>query len=116
MITKEEYLKAVDIVKNYRNQILEELREVKEINESILSEIPKVKIIYSEDTKLSHVSMSTKLMNRIRYGLRTHLSELTFNDLKDLNEYEVLRWRNTGKKTLEELKNIMNQAGLNLKK
>lgn len=116
MVTKEQYLEAVEIIKQYREQLIQELREVESLNETILSDIPNVKVIYTEDTKLSDVVMSTNLSNRIRYGLQVQLDELTIGSLKELSERKVLRWRNTGKKTVEELRKVLNQAGLTLNK
>ena len=40
----------------------------------------------------------------------------SFKDLKHIRESKVLRWRGVGRGTVNELKSLMLQAGMELKK
>jgi len=109
-ITKKQYLEAVHVIELYREQLKEELKEVEEI---IQPEI-ETKVIYTEETYLEETDISMRLLRCTRYALNKKQPQ--FKDLKNLRESKVLRWRNIGYKSVKELKLLMAQAGLELKK
>lgn len=107
-ITKKQYLEALHVIELYRKQLEQELKEVEELMQ------PEVKVIYTEDTYLDETDISMRLLRCTRYALNKKRPQ--FKDLKNLRESKVLRWRNIGHKSVKELKLLMNQAGLKLKK
>lgn len=108
-ITKKQYLEALHIIELYREQLEEEIKEVESIQA-----YPNVKVIYTEDTYLDETNISMRLLRAVVYALQKKQPQ--FKDLKGLRESKVLRWRNIGHKSVKELKLLMNQAGLELKK
>ncbi len=116
MISRVEYLAAVEVVKNYRNQLIEQLKEVEATNNRLLKPIPNVKIIYKPESKLSEVETTTKIRNTFRGAYGREYTDVTLEQISNVTERELLRWRNVGHKTIIEIENLLNKAGLTIKK
>lgn len=107
-ITKKQYLEAVHVIELYREQLKQELKKVDNVIQ------PYCNVIYSEDTYLDETDISMRLLRCTRYAINKERPQ--FKDLKNIRKSKVLRWSNIGHKSVKELKLLMNQAGLELKK
>ena len=103
MITKEEFLKALETVNNYKIQVSEQFEEMKKnLDEKDFSHLvltPKTKVV---DSGLSVLAINILKATEIEY-----LGELGQFKRKDL-----LRFRCMGKKTLAEVEKCLLQAGI----
>lgn len=107
-ITKHQYNEAVHVINLYREQIKKELEEIEALTKS------ETKVIYTEDTYLYETDISMRLLRNIMHN--QELIRPSFKDLKHIRESKVLRWRGVGRGTVNELKSLMLQAGMELKK
>lgn len=90
MITKEEYLKAMEIVKEYRSQNL-----IKTIDRKTL---------------LSEVTPSVRLLLIFRENMGRDATAGDLQDIADKKDVRLfLRWRKCGKKSLREIKELIEQ-------
>jgi hypothetical protein len=98
MITREEYLKAVQLIFYYRNQVN---KEVEELN-----------IINPNDMVKDYISM--KLINILKAVEWDY--DLKVKDFKaDFTIEEIKQCRGMGKKTLKELTDFCNKIDIKLK-
>ena len=98
MITKEEFLKALDTVNEYKLQVSQEFKEMKiSLDEKDLT--PKTKIV---DSGLSVFAINILKACEIEY----------LGELEQFKRKDILRLRCMGKKTLTEIENCLFQAGI----
>ena len=106
MITNEEYQKALQIVKQYREQCI-----------SVIAEIDKNTDKYFElrNTVLAH-TLVTDLSNRTLYVLRNNFDLDVFDsvvkDLANISREELIKCRNFGKKSLTEIDELCKRANV----
>lgn len=106
MITNEEYQKALQIVKQYREQCI-----------SVIAEIDKNTDKYFElrNTVLAH-TLVTDLSNRTLYVLRNNFDLDVFDsvvkDLANVSREELIKCRNFGKKSLTEIDELCKRANV----
>jgi len=123
MITKEEFLNALDLVNRYKIQMETEIKFVeKQIQDNRLNNVGITK-----DTLIPDINMSVRTLNILRFGVAyiprfSHLKQgsrfefdIKISELESLTKTEILGLRNSGKKTLEEIQNIFLQVGFDLK-
>ena len=116
MITKEEFLKALDIVNKYKLQVINEFNE-------IADELDKNKfndLILTKDTLIRRSGLSIRAINALRANYDT------IKALKDLDSWKItighfennltrrdlFKFRNVGKKTIEEIISVFLKAGV----
>ena len=99
MITKEEFLNALDIVNNYKLQFEEMKKTLDEKDFSHLVLTPKTKIV---DSGLSVLAINIFKACKIEY----------LGELEQFKREELMRFRGMGKKTLAEVEKILLQAGI----
>lgn len=103
MITKEEFLKALDTVNEYKLQVSQEFKEMKiSLDEKDFSHLvltPKTKIV---DSGLSVFAINILKACEIEY----------LGELEQFERKDILRFRFMGKKTLTEIENCLFQAGI----
>ncbi len=103
MITREEFLKALDTVNNYKLQVSKEFQEMKiSLDEKDFSHL-----VLSPKTKIIDSGLSVLAINILKNIEIEYLGELSQFKRKDL-----LRLRCMGKKTLTEIENCLFQAGI----
>ena len=98
MITKEEFLKALDTVNEYKLQVSQEFKEMKiSLDEKDFSHLvltPKTKIV---DSGLSVFAINILKACEIEY----------LGELEQFERKDILRFRFMGKKTLTEIENCL---------
>ena len=103
MITKEEFLNALDIVNNYKLQVSNQFEEMKKtLDEKDFSHLvltPKTKIV---DSGLSVLAINILKACEIEY----------LGELEQFKRKELMRFRCMGKKTLAEVEKCLLQAGI----
>jgi DNA-directed RNA polymerase alpha subunit len=103
MITKEEFLKALDTVNNYKIQVTEQYEKMKlSLDEKDFSHLvltPKTKVI---DSGLSFSSMNVLKACDIYY----------LGEMEQFKRKDFLLFRNIGKKKLAEIEKCLFQAGI----
>ena len=113
MITKEQFLEALEIVNNYRIQLEKHYKEVNDVS----------KFFYTKPTDLIiDVGLSVRLLN-ILYPLycssrgfsREDFHKVKVSDLGHTSISELNNLKNFGKNTLLEIKELCYYAGVNLK-
>ncbi len=103
MITKEEFLNALEIVNNYKIQVSKQYEEMKknlddkDFSHFILT--PKTRI---EDSELSVAAMNILKRCEIEY----------LGELEQFKKSEIMRFYGIGKKTFSEIENCLFQAGI----
>jgi hypothetical protein len=120
MITKEEFLKALEIVNNYKAQVLEQFQEMKkELDNNNFSNL-----LITKDTPLRETGISVKAIEAlIAYatyeieeakGLRCswHDCQLKVGHFENFKRSDLLKLRNIGVKTLVEIEKVFLQAGI----
>ena len=116
MITKEEFLKALEIVNEYKSQIINEFNEIAE-------ELDKNKfndLILTKDTLISRSGLSRRAINAlyINYDEIKALKgldswKLTIGHFENnLTRRDLFKFRNVGKKTIEEIISVFLKAGV----
>lgn len=110
MITKKEYLKALEVVKQYKSQCIDDLKEIEKV---LLPDELKEKLLLD-------CNLSVRACNALSFALKKYLKKniaLTkVIELQNLYEYELVRCRNFGVTSLIEIKRLCEQAGIELKK
>ena len=103
MITREDFLKALDIVNDYKSQVSKEFQEMKiSLDEKDFSHLvltPKTKII---DSGLSLLAINILKAINLEY----------LGELEQFKRKDILQLRGMGKKTLIEIENCLFQAGI----
>lgn len=126
MIQREEYLKALEIIKAYRRQCSGDLDEIKEVfNANFLDDsLDNILDGYSEqelqDMPIEDMYLSVRAFHILKlYRTKIFTREVDYNnlkvsDLKYLSESELMKCRNCGIKTLNEIKYFCRKAGITL--
>ena len=96
VITEEQYLQALLIVSKYKEQIN------KQVDNVIFS--------LNKETKIEHAGFSTAVYNAFK---RESLKNL--DDVSKLTKKDILRFRYVGKKGLNNVIYVLDQAGLSLR-
>ena len=119
MITKEEFLKALEIVNEYKAQVINEFNEIAE-------ELDKNKfndLILTKDTLIRHSGLSLRAKNGIFRNVETIKAlkdvdswKLTIGHFENnLTRRDLFKFRNIGKKTIEEIISVFLKAGVIIK-
>jgi hypothetical protein len=121
MITKEKYLEALEIVKQFKRQLVDE-------NRVLMREIDRIeketgfteKVIYSPDElidlNMATISSRTNTVIHRVFNYDVSLTKhLTYRKLSELNEDQFRDQPNCGERTIFEIKKLLAQAGLTLK-
>ena len=120
MITKEEFLKALETVNNYKAQVLEQFQEMKkQLDNKDLSNL-----LITKDTPLTETGLSVRAINVLApyaineieaaKGLRCGWSdcEIKVGHFENVKRSDLLKLRNMGEKTFEEIEKMFFQAGI----
>ena len=106
MIKREDYLKALEIVKEYRKQCNNDLNEIQQVfNEVEL-----------RNKLLVDVGLSVRLLNILhanheRLGIENlNWGNTKVIDLGNVSEIELRKCRNMGKRSLDEIKDLCQKA------
>lgn len=103
MITERKYKNALLVIKAYEEQIKnQKLEKIKELGITLDTEI---------ETLSSHISskLYSVLYDRRYYYWNNRPQKLS--DVTNLTKAELSKWRNIGKKTVDEFVNLMAVAG-----
>ena len=119
MITKEEFLKAVDIVNKYKAQVTKEFNEMSDK----LKENKCSSFVLTKDTSIYDAGLSVRAINRLRVNYDTikGLENLDNQNLtigcfeNKLTKQHLYNFRNTGKKTIDEIIDVFFEAGVIIK-
>jgi DNA-directed RNA polymerase alpha subunit len=121
MITKEEFLKALDIVNKYKEQLS---NEYEEMNNKLKDNDFALKS-FTKETLLSETNISVRAKNAIKSSFMRneetkHLQwdyhcNAKIGDLENLSKTELMQHRNIGKKTIKEIESLICSAGVFLK-
>lgn len=113
-ITHEQYKVALQIVYKYQTQLELELKRTKEETSRIskFSELTK-------DSYLDYGDISTRLLNILKANIdhfcdHGDMREIKIRDLEGLSENLFMKFKNSGDKTLRELKELCYYTGINL--
>lgn len=104
MITHEEFLKALAIVKEYQLQVENEYKNIKKEFLDIDT------TSYSPDTTLWDIDISISLRNLLR--VKDIDNDSTILEISKIPLNELLKIRGFGKERLKELRKIIHLAGL----
>jgi DNA-directed RNA polymerase subunit alpha len=96
MITEQEYVDAITVVRNYMAQIINETENGWTVNSK-----PTLSLILVEQ------DLSVRCLNCCKYN-----DLETIGDLVTKTEKQLLHSRNFGKKSLQELRNLLASYGL----
>lgn len=119
MITKEEFLKALEIVNNYKIQVSQQFEEMKkDLDKKDFSHLSITK-----DTPINEIDLSVRALNALkansdRYeslkGLRWDWNkcELTVGHFEVLKKSDLYGFRNIGKKSIDEIEKMLFEAGI----
>lgn len=114
MITKTQYLKAAQIVLTYRKQLEDEISQLN----SEAEQLAKLSSI-SPETKLIDIEISVRTFNilcsfkRIRWCDYDVFSKIILKDFEGVSLKEIHKERHAGPKTIQEIKDLFNIAGVN---
>ena len=95
IVTESEFLNAVEIIKKYRQQINSIINE----NDYILS----------KNTLIKDAGFNTLVYNCLKHDFDT------LEELSKLTSRDILRIRYLGKKSVENIKSVLQKAGLKLR-
>lgn len=115
MITHEEYLRALEIVKKYQAQINNHKMEV----DAEVSDVVSKFAGHHKDMRLDDVNISVRLFNVLRYN-HPVLKKGGFGEwppisvLENLSITDFLKYRCAGPKMVKELRELCNQCGIRL--
>jgi DNA-directed RNA polymerase alpha subunit len=104
MITHEEFLKALAIVKEYQLQVENEYKNIKKEFLDIDT------TAYSPDATLRDIDMSVSLKNLLR--VKDISNDSTILEISKIPLNELLKIRGFGRERLKELRKIIHLAGL----
>lgn len=103
MITREEFLKAIETINAYKKQVSEQFEKMK----SDLDEKDFSHLELNENTSIYDADLSVKSMNILRFAEIEKLG-----DLKEFKRSDLFRFRGLGKKGLNEIEKCLLQAGI----
>lgn len=119
-ITKEEFLKALDIVNKYKLQVINDFNE-------LMDELERNKcsrLILTKDTSIYNAGLSVRALNVLK-GNSEYIrvvkdlvwnhkeTEVTIGHFEgNLSKCDLYKFRNSGKKTVEEIINVFLNAGV----
>lgn len=119
MITKEEFLKALEIVNNYKIQVSEQFEEMKkDLDKKSFSHLSITK-----DTPINNAGLSVRALNCLRSNLDRFDSlkdlrwdwnncEVTIGHFEDLKKSDLCGLRNIGKKSIDEIERMFFEVGI----
>jgi DNA-directed RNA polymerase alpha subunit len=111
MISRESYLKALEVVKEYRNQCNEDLKDIKDVFNS--DELRNKLLV---DVGLSVRCLNILHANHERLGIENlNWGKARVVDLGNVSEIELRKCRNMGKRSLDELKELCQKAKIILR-
>ncbi len=120
LITKEEFLSALEIVNAYRRQVTEQFEEMRE--ELKIKDFSLLAL--NEDTLMSDTGLSTRARNALWCYALNHIPEVkgldwtwnkcevTIGHFKNIKKSELVKFRNFGKKSLTEIEKVLFEAGI----
>jgi DNA-directed RNA polymerase alpha subunit len=108
MITYEEFLNAVEVINNYKKQVEEDYIRLKNVsqNKYITYDYP------NKNTLIKDSDLSVRALTVL------HQNNLIDKKIKDLSNYSItdlLKFKNMGKRTLNEIKMLCHLCGFSLK-
>jgi DNA-directed RNA polymerase alpha subunit len=104
MITHEEFLKAIAIVKEYQLQVEDDYKSKKK--EFLNTELTA----YTPDTKLWDMDVTVSLLNLLHR--KDINSDTTIYEISLIPENELVKIRGFGKERLKELRKLKHLSGL----
>ena len=120
MITKEEFLKALEIVNEYKAQLTKEFNEL--INELEKNNCSKLNL--TKNTLIHNAGLSVRAINVLK-GNSQYIrvvkdlvwnhneTEVTIGHFEgNLTKYQLYKFRNSGKKTVDEIVDVFLEAGV----
>lgn len=119
-ITKDEFLQAMEIVNKYKIQITNEFNEL--INELEKNNYSKLNL--NKDTLINNAGLSVRALNVLKGNVdkisvvkdllwKWNETEVTIGHFENnLTKYQLYKFRNSGKKTVEEIVNVFLSAGV----
>jgi hypothetical protein len=117
MITKEQYLEAAEVVKNYKLQLQKELESIQIFEDSLVKNAN-----VTPDTDIMDANLSVRLFNvLVGYYFKPafpgkSIYDFKIHHLSHLSEKQFLSFRSVGKKYLKELRELCHCAGVKLRK
>ncbi len=117
MITRNEYLAAIETVKSYERQCRNDLKEISRNKKSmIINDSTMVdKEIYYHCSGVNSRLINTIINNRVKLGLKEDYNEIIYGDLENVSLSDFAKCRNVGKKTVIELMLLCKELGIKLK-
>jgi DNA-directed RNA polymerase alpha subunit len=108
-VTYEEFKNAVQIIKLYEQQIKSDYN-------FIISEIPVIKHNnVNKETRIIDTELSSRAINCIAKGIPDKYNyEITIEDVSNLSVTDLKKISGAGDKTIKEIKELCNYAGLDL--
>lgn len=110
-ISTEEYKMALSIVTKYLNQEENRLEVIKkEIQEN-------TGILISPDSDVFEYDIwyDCRILNILKANIDyDYTKTFKFSDVEQLNIYEVKRWRNCGKKSIDKIIEVFSKAGVKI--
>lgn len=120
MVTKEQFLNAIDIVKEYKKQCQQ---EIKTINEILKTANAKLKMSSESDPYINETDMSVRLLNLIAchydsYNIKNESSgfgkKIRVSELSKIPLYDLLVWRGCGEAMVQEFQRICNMYNVKI--
>lgn len=108
MITKEEFLKALETVENYEIQISEQFKEMKEK----LSKKDFSHLVITKETKLGDTGLSTRALNVLKCFADDHDLKWEVGSFEGFKKIDFMKYRDVGKKTLDEIEMMLFKVGI----
>lgn len=118
MITKEEFLQALEIVNNYKKQVYKQYNEMKrDLDKKDFSHLVITKETLINEMGLSVRARNALMINRIRQDKYKDLKgdSIKIKHFEDLRKKDLQGIRNIGKKTQKEIEKMFLAAGIILK-
>jgi DNA-directed RNA polymerase alpha subunit len=119
MITKDEFLKALEIVNNYKIQVSEQFEEMKkDLDKKEFSHLAITKNTPINKTDLSVRALNALKANSDRYESLKNLRwdwnkcEITVGHFEVLKKSDLYGFRNIGKKSIDEIERMLFEAGI----
>ncbi len=119
MITKIEFLKALETVNNYKKQVTEQYEEMKkDLDKKSFSHLPITK-----KTRIIDANLSVRTLNVLKSNIHKFESikdlkwdflecEVTVGHFEVLKRSDLYGFRNLGKKSIKELDRLFFEAGI----
>ena len=119
MITKEEFLKALEVVNNYKIQVTAQFEEMKkDLDKKSFSHLSITKETPINDTDLSIRALNALRANSDKFenlkGLRWDWNkcEVTVGHFDGLKKSDLYGFRNIGKKSIDEIERMFFEADI----